>query len=179
MWNKKKGFTLIELLVVMAIISILASMLMPALSSARERARRIACLSNIRQIGIALIMYSDDWEESFPYYHSIAGTRYDLDLLYGTYFDNDGIFKCPSDVNIPKPLQDDGSFGYRGGQRNLGSNLRLVGDDGVGLPGSPNPERPNHIGGGNMFFNGGHTKWISMHSWKEFNEPDDAPFHVH
>jgi prepilin-type N-terminal cleavage/methylation domain-containing protein len=179
MRENNRGFTLIELLVVIAIISILASMVMPALSSARERARRIDCLSNQRQLGLALIMYADDWEDRFPPFHSIWDTRYDLDLLYPSYFDFVGIYKCRSDHNVPMPLQDDGSFGYRGGQMNRSSSLRLVGDDGVGLPGSPNPEPPNHTGGGNMFFSGGHAKWVSMGEWRKFDEVDDAPFHVH
>ncbi len=63
----RRGFTLIEMLVVMAIISILASMLLPALSKAKSKANRIACISNLKQVGLAFRLWNDDNEDRYPF----------------------------------------------------------------------------------------------------------------
>ena len=64
--NSKKGFTLIELLVVIAIIAILAAILFPVFAQAREKARQTSCLSNCKQIGTGLQLYTDDYDEALP-----------------------------------------------------------------------------------------------------------------
>ena len=70
---KRRGFTLIELLVVIAIIAILASILFPVFARARAKARQAACMSNVKQIGLAMMQYAQDYDESLPVYNYDTG----------------------------------------------------------------------------------------------------------
>lgn len=65
-WQRRSGFTLIELLVVIAVIAILAALLFPIFAQAREKARQSGCLSNLKQIGMAIRLYADDYDDRYP-----------------------------------------------------------------------------------------------------------------
>lgn len=135
MARRRKGFTLIELLVVIAVIAILAAILFPVFVSATERARATACASNMRQIGIGMQLYLDDWHGCYPDHTSVGlpytGHTYDstiggqwIKLFEHRYRDRNGVpagigkvlskyvksirvFKCPSEwKNRPRPDVD-------------------------------------------------------------------------
>ncbi len=89
-YRRRVGFTLIELLVVIAIIAILAAILFPVFARARDRARQTTCLSNVRQISLALMMYAQDHNETYPR----TGGAWWYPLM--PYVNNEQVFRTPA-----------------------------------------------------------------------------------
>jgi prepilin-type N-terminal cleavage/methylation domain-containing protein/prepilin-type processing-associated H-X9-DG protein len=93
----KRGFTLIELLVVIAIIAILAAILFPVFAKAREKARQTACLSNLKELALAGLMYSQDYDEVIcSTQYGQGASQYGYVLLLDPYIKNSQIWTCPS-----------------------------------------------------------------------------------
>ena len=110
--GKSSAFTLIELLVVIAIIALLAAILFPVFASARAKAREVTCVSNLRQVGMAVRMYVQDYDETFPIFHAYnfkaagmpgpgePGHKGVEDQVL-PYAKATGIFRCPDDTGSP------------------------------------------------------------------------------
>lgn len=152
----RNGYTLIEMLVIIGVIAILAALLLPALKSAKERARQTACLNNLRQINLGVRMYGDDSNDALPSPGTRATTNNNVPLysgykafmknyvgLQGTSSPRDKLFACPADafypayvsVNVPrtwqyvrKSLHDQSIFDFSSYAFNGGDNVtRTVG----------------------------------------------------
>jgi prepilin-type N-terminal cleavage/methylation domain-containing protein/prepilin-type processing-associated H-X9-DG protein len=141
----RRGFTLIELLVVIAIIAILAAILFPVFAQAREKARAISCLSNVKQSGLALYMYVQDYDETTPKLGS--GTEW-WSQLY-PYVKNTGVFLCPDRTDggpetqliggnggTPISLPHLAGYGYNWGPIQRRGGGLLLGQQ-------PDPQNPN------------------------------------
>ena len=139
---KFSAFTLIELLVVIAIIAILAAILFPVFARARENARRSSCQSNLKQIGLGMLQYTQDYDEQLvrasygPSSNGLsdpAAGRYKwMDAIY-PYVKSEQIFSCPSESNLS-------AFKYNTAGSSYGSySINLVSSDDVFTPDSTPP----------------------------------------
>jgi prepilin-type N-terminal cleavage/methylation domain-containing protein/prepilin-type processing-associated H-X9-DG protein len=96
--NGKRAFTLIELLVVIAIIAILAAILFPVFAKAREKARQTSCASNEKQIGVAIIQYTQDYDEVYPLVGDGEGGEYTWAQEIFSYVKSTAVFACPDNT---------------------------------------------------------------------------------
>jgi len=107
----RRGFTLIELLVVIAIIAILAAILFPVFARAREKARQTSCLSNLRQVGTALMMYMQDYDGNTPILQLCGTAGINVNQLpqgaLTPYIKNVNIWECPSGPKDPCTASND------------------------------------------------------------------------
>ena len=188
---RRTGFTLIELLVVIAIIAILAAILFPVFARARENARKSTCQSNLKQMGLAIMQYVQDYDETYPIGGMLdsKGVQIHWRHLIYPYVKNEGVFKCPAwvseyaaaqpglgSINWPAPVQQPGDvLGHRGrwqawrarriASPPMAQHLRLPGLSSNRVPDllrrREHRGRPAH-GGANYVFCDGHVKCCGM-----------------
>jgi len=185
----RRGFTLIELLVVIAIIAILAAILFPVFSRAREKARQASCQSNLKQLSLAFTMYADDHDEALPgagydspnpnhpYGHWIYANAFGVWHVEGgaiyPYVRNTGVYNCPSRKHpIATTPQSYAGCTYEANYELRFASLGVVEDvSGTALltEGNCDDGRGNatdgaegwrtHNGGSSVAFVDGHVKW--------------------
>ena len=154
--KERRAFTLIELLVVIAIIAILAAILFPVFAQAREKARQSACLSNMKQIGTANMMYAQDHDDFLPYGYAYTwpGQKelYWWQDLCRPYVKNESVYTCPSasphtlwtdrrPPGLPRPLVKDYVCNAQGGSYAQTGKKEWVGANGPFINNWGNPSR--------------------------------------
>jgi len=138
--SPRRAFTLIELLVVIAIIAILAAILFPVFAKAREKARTASCASNEKQMGLGIIQYTQDYDETFPCCRMCTGpnsflgnqtTMLDWRYIIQPYLKNAQILHCPSNTNtIDMNVDGNETGGINQDYRMATTNGNLQGTDG-------------------------------------------------
>lgn len=128
MRRNRHGFTLIELLVVIAIIAILAAILFPVFARAREKARQTSCLSNLKQIGLGLMMYVQDYDETMVLSYYKTPTRTWMSVME-PYMKNTQLLRCPSMAGTARSSGTDYGFNaWALGWGNSGPIVRTMAD---------------------------------------------------
>lgn len=117
LWPCVGGFTLIELLVVIAVIAIVAAILFPVFAKVREKARQTSCASNLKQLGLAIAQYAQDYDEAYPLAYSYNPLQSPADVtwrgLIFPYVKSVGLYSCPSNpygMGATNTVGDDGQF---------------------------------------------------------------------
>jgi prepilin-type N-terminal cleavage/methylation domain-containing protein len=162
--RRLNAFTLIELLVVIAIIAILAAILFPVFAQAREKARQVSCLSNMKQIGIGLIMYASDYDSIYP--PSQLGTGTELvswPQIMQPYIKNEQVFVCPS--SGPGAFAPDSSLIFGGTARQYCSRTRTDISFGVLTGADGSVKQPFLVNGLSYGRNLIPAYTASLHSW--------------
>ena len=186
----RAAFTLIELLIVIAIIAILAAILFPVFARARENARRSSCLSNLKQVGIAMMQYTQDNDERYMVAdHEDADNNGVADYAWFVplqpYIKSEQVFKCPSlgnETTAPNPNTDyilNGFFAHGVSQAIFSQTAQQVmvaerkenedvfdyhawiRDGDEQFEFEDNISRDRHFNGSNYLFADGHAKWLS------------------
>ncbi len=192
MKGRRAGFTLIELLVVIAVISLLAALLFSAFARARENARKTSCLSNLKQLGTGVLLYTQDYDELLPcttggnpgtnqaggwiFYSTFGVANGAFDATKGslfTYVKNRQLYVCPSDSAARRTGN---SYAYNaclaenaGTLSGKASWMLLAEEDASGSTddgymSTLNTWTPRHLGGTNLAFLDGHSKFVQVDS---------------